>query len=202
MTYVSQHGEDRFLESLFPNDYVGVCVEVGAYNGISLSNTYHFEKKGWKALCIEAIPAQYEECKRIRKESVHAAVSDKDGDAIEFTIFSLGDNQSAISGIEPDQRLIQSHSHLITDTNTISMKTRSLTSILDEYSYPSDIDFISIDVENTELKVLHGLDLNKYNVRCLVIENNFDEPECEEYLKQYGYRKIYRLAVNDFFIKN
>ena len=202
MTYVSQHGEDKFLESLFPNDYVGVCVEVGAYNGISLSNTYHFEKKGWKALCIEAIPAQYEECKRVRKESVHAAVSDKDGDTVEFTIFNLGDNQSAISGIEPDQRLIQSHSHMITDTNTISMKTRTLTSILDEYSYPADIDFISIDVENTEIKVLYGLDLNKYNVKCLVIENNFDEPECGEYLKQYGYRKIYRLAVNDFFIKN
>lgn len=201
MTYTSQHGEDKFMESLFPNDYIGVCVEVGAYNGISLSNTYHFEKKGWRSLCIEAIPHQYEECRKIRKESVHAAVSDKDGEDIEFTIFNLGDNECAISGIEPDERLIESHKHMITGVRTINMSTQTLTTILDTYNYPKQIDFISIDVENTELKVLQGFDFLKYDVKCFVIENNFNEPECEEYLKQYGYRKIHRLAVNDFFIK-
>lgn len=202
MTYTSQHGEDKYIESLFPKDYIGVCVEVGAYNGISLSNTYHFEQNGWKSLCIEAIPYQYELCKKNRKEAVHAAVSDKDGEEIDFTIFNLGDNECAISGIEPDERLITSHSHMITGIRKISMITRTLTSILDELNYPNYIDFISIDVENTELKVLQGLDFTKYNVKCFIIENNFDEPECETFLKQYGYRKIYRLAVNDFFIKD
>ena len=65
-----------------------------------------------------------------------------------------------------------------------------------------NIDFISIDTENTELDVLKGIDLNVYNVKLFVVENNYDEPFCEDYLKQYGYRKINRIAVNDFYMKN
>ena len=50
--------------------------------------------------------------------------------------------------------------------------------------------------------MLKGLDLNKYNVKLFVIENNYDEPVCVDYLKQYGYTKINRIAVNDFYIKD
>ena len=68
-------------------------------------------------------------------------------------------------------------------------------------NFPTDIDFISIDTENTELNVLKGLDLDKYNVKLLVIENNFNEPMIEEYLTKFNYIKIKRLVVNDFYIK-
>ena len=201
MSYTSQHGEDKIIESLFPKDYKGVCVEVGAYDGKRDSNTYYFEKNGWRALCIEPIPEQFEKCKKIRKECVQAAVSNKNSDDLEYTVFSFGDNQSAISGLMSDQRLVDSHAHLITSRNTIHVVSKTLTTILDELKYPTYIDFISIDTENTELDVLKGFDLNKYNVKVLIIENNFNEPFCEEYLKQFGYKKIHRLAVNDFFMK-
>ena len=113
----------------------------------------------------------------------------------------MNDNLSAISGLEPDERLIQSHSHLITDRQICKVKVRSLTSLLDELNYPTNIDFISIDTENTELDVLKGIDFTKYNIKALVIENNFNEPACADYLQQFGYKKINRIAVNDFFIK-
>ena len=34
-----------------------------------------------------------------------------------------------------------------------------------------------------------------------VVENNYNEPFCEEYFSRYGYTKINRIAVNDFYIK-
>ena len=58
--FYGQHLEDEYIKSLFPNDFIGICIEVGAYNGISLSNTYHFELIGWRCLCIEPIPSAYE----------------------------------------------------------------------------------------------------------------------------------------------
>ena len=76
-----------------------------------------------------------------------------------------------------------------------------MNTLFEELKFPTEIDFISIDTENTELDVLKGLDLNKYNVKLLLIENNFDEPFCADYLKQYGYTRIKRIAVNDFFVK-
>jgi FkbM family methyltransferase len=201
MTYYGQHKEDEYIASLFLNKRDGVCIEVGAYDGISLSNTLHFEEKCWRALCIEPIKVAYEKCRQIRKECYNCCISDGDYVDKEFTIFHLNDNLCAISSLEPDQRLIESHKHLITGTEKCNVKVRSLNSLLSELNFPKSIDFISIDTENTELYVLRGIDLNIYNVKLFVIENNYNEPFCENYLSQYGYTKVNRIAVNDFYIK-
>jgi FkbM family methyltransferase len=199
--FYGQHSEDVFIKEIFPNKTNGVCIEVGAYDGISLSNTKHFEEIGWISLCIEPIPTAFEKCKTIRNDCYQCCISDKDKDDAEFTIFHLNDNLCAISSLEPDKRLIESHSNLITDTTKIKVKVRSLNSLLEELQFPKNIDFISIDTENTELDVLKGIDLNVYNVTLFVIENNYNEPFCEDYLSQYGYKKIKRIAVNDFYMK-
>ena len=198
--FYGQHCEDQYIASLFSENYIGTCIEVGAYDGISLSNTYHFEQKGWRALCIEPIISAFEKCKTIRKECINCCIGEKDDDKKEFTIYHLNDNLCAISSLIPDERLIESHKHLITNVTKTSVDVRSLNSLLGELNFPKKIDFISIDTENTELDVLKGIDLNKYDVKLLVIENNYNESYCEEYLKQYGYKKIKRIAVNDFYI--
>ena len=201
MSFYGQHGEDAYIKTLFPDNYIGTCIEVGAYDGISLSNTYYFEQKGWKSLCIEPIPSSFNKCAQIRKECYQCCISENDYADKEFTIFHLNDNLCAISSLEPDQRLIDSHKHLITQVSTCMVKVRSLNSLLAELNFPKKIDFISIDTENTELDVLKGIDFNIYDVKILVIENNYNEPFCEDYLKQFRYTKINRIAVNDFYIK-
>jgi FkbM family methyltransferase len=198
--YYGQHGEDKFLDSMFGEKTHGVCVEVGAYDGVSLSNTYHFEKKGWNALCIEPIQSAYDKCKQVRKNTYQCCVGKEDKDDVEFHIFHLNDNLCAISSLEPDGRLIESHRHLLTNQSTCKSKIRTLNTLFTELNFPTEIDFISIDTENTELDVLKGLDLNKYKVKVLLIENNFDEPFCADYLKPYGYTRVHRIAVNDIFI--
>ena len=61
--FYGQHHEDVFIKTLFPNINNGICIEVGAADGISGSNTKHFEDIGWKSLCIEPIPSYFEKCK-------------------------------------------------------------------------------------------------------------------------------------------
>jgi FkbM family methyltransferase len=199
--FYAQHGEDIFIKTIFPEN-TGTCIEVGAYDGRSMSNTYHFEQLGWKCLCIEPISSVFEKCKSIRKQSVKCCISDSDKEDMEFTIFHLGSNLSAISSLEPDSRLIKSHAHLISNKTTEMVAVRSLTSLMDELNFPRSIDFISIDTENTELDVLKGINFLKYSIKLVIIENNYDEPFCENYLKQFGYTKIKRIAVNDFFLRN
>jgi FkbM family methyltransferase len=204
MSFYSQFGEDKLLASIFPVGHKGVCVEVGAYDGRAGSNTLHFEEKGWKCLCVEPIPKQYEKCRAIRKEVVNCCVGETNRDSEVFTIFKIGsngENESAISSLEPDVRLIESHKHLLHTTEQILVKVKTLTTILDEANFPTTIDFISIDTENTELNVLKGFDFNKYTVSIFLIENNYNEPFCEEYLKPFGYEKKFRLGVNDIFVR-
>lgn len=199
--FFGQHLEDEFINFIFSNIEKGVCIDVGAYDGINGSNTYFFEQKGWDCLCIEPIPDSFNKCNKVRKRTVKCCISNTDKPDTEFTVFALGHNLSAISSLIPDERLIESHKHLITDTSKISVSVRSLTSLLDEIGFNKTIDFISIDTENTELDVLKGIDFYKYDIKMLVIENNFNEPFCENYLLNCGYIKIKRIAVNDFYIK-
>jgi FkbM family methyltransferase len=202
MSFYGQHLEDQYIKQLLAHVNNGICIEVGAYDGVSMSNTYHFENLGWRALCIEPITSVFDKCKQMRKECYQCCISEKDEEDKEFTIFRINnDNLSAISSLVPDQRLIDSHKDMINDITTCRVKVRSLNSLLEELQFPKDIDFISIDTENTELDVLKGIDLTKYNVKLLVIENNFNEPFCEDYLVQYGYTKVNRIAVNDFYLK-
>jgi FkbM family methyltransferase len=200
--YFSQFGEDKFMESLFPERYIGTCVEVGAYNGINGSNTLSFEKKGWKCICIEPLPEHFEKCRINRKYSVNCCISNTNKDDVPFYVYELeGGNQSAISSLEPDMRLVKSHAHLIRKAGQeIRVKCRTLTSVLDEASFPLEIDFISIDTENTEIDVLKGFDFSKYKVKYLIIENNYNESICEDYLAPLGFKKFRRHEVNDFYM--
>ena len=46
----------------------GYFVEIGAANGIELSNTYLLEKNyGWNGICVEPIPDKFKQLKQNRK---------------------------------------------------------------------------------------------------------------------------------------
>ena len=65
--YYSQCKQDQYInESFFKGKDSGVFVDIGAHNGISLSNSYFFEKElGWNGVCIEPMPEVYSELKKI-----------------------------------------------------------------------------------------------------------------------------------------
>ncbi len=201
--FFSQAREDEILASLFEPDHIGTIVDIGASDGKNGSNSLYFERRGWRCICVEPNPKLFEQCDKIRKCSVCCAVGETVGENIPFTIFTLkGDgNQSAISGLQPDPRLIETHAHLIERSEVIHVPVLTLTSILDADSFPTEIDICSIDVENTELSVLKGLDMNKYKVKVFVIENNFHDLEVDMYLAKFGYERFHRQAVNNFYRK-
>jgi FkbM family methyltransferase len=198
----AQFGEDEFFSKLFPTGYIGTCVEVGADDGIKYSNTAFFEEIGWKCLCIEPILEQFEKCKSTRKNAVNCCAGAENKDDTIFHAYYLHDGTAtAISSLEPDSRLISQLGHLISSVVDIPVKTRTLDTLLKEVNFPQKIDFISIDTENTELDVLKGIDLDFYDVTYFIIENNYNEPHCIDYLTKKGYNVITRLGVNDIFKK-
>jgi hypothetical protein len=69
-SYRSQNGEDRWLDAHFGAKRAGFFVEVGAYDGVNLSNTYHFEQCGWTGVLVEPDPDMAERCRRDRPRSV------------------------------------------------------------------------------------------------------------------------------------
>lgn len=66
--YYSQKGQDKYLhEKFFKEKTDGVFVDIGAYDGITISNSYFFEKTlGWQGFCIEPNPEAFEKLKNNR----------------------------------------------------------------------------------------------------------------------------------------
>ena len=46
-SFHAQNGEDRWLDAYFGAKRSGFFVEIGAFDGYNLSNTFHFEQLGW-----------------------------------------------------------------------------------------------------------------------------------------------------------
>lgn len=100
--YYSQHGEDAIAWALF-QDRTGprYFVEVGALDGERFSNTYSFEKSGWRGVCIEPHRDYIDLLRRNRPGSccVHAAVSNWNSDQVNFYANYHGaDLKRALSG--------------------------------------------------------------------------------------------------------
>ncbi len=71
--YYGQHGEDYLLWHLFDFRRTGFFLDVGAHDGVALSNTKSFEEAGWTGICVEPIPEVSDTCRRVRRRVVCAA---------------------------------------------------------------------------------------------------------------------------------
>ena len=88
--YTSQAGQDKMIKkNFFDGKKNGFFIEIGAYDGISGSNCYHFERfLNWDGIAIEPSNIQFEKLKKNRKCKVlNNAISDevKEVEFIEVT---------------------------------------------------------------------------------------------------------------------
>ena len=201
--YYGQFQTDKHISEFFPKGYIGNCMEIGACDGVFVSNTLIFEQQGWNCICVEPNKEYYKSLSKNRKCTVNCACGLENKNDVDFTIFDLhGGNQSAISSLKIDERLVDSHTHLISNSFTEKVNIRTIDEILKQFPLIISLDFLSIDTEGTELDVLQGFDIDKWKPKLFVIENNFNDPQITEYLSVFGYKKVKRIEVNDFYIPN
>ena len=110
-----QFGEDSFILSEFTQSF-GYAIEVGGADGLNGSPTKCLEDKGWKTLLIEPNPQLFTEAKRNRPYVFNCAAGEVCEDNVGMTIYTLnGGNETAVSGLNPNTKLIEQHQHLIED---------------------------------------------------------------------------------------
>lgn len=198
--YYAQFGEDQILAGLFAGTSHGTCVEVGANNGVDGSATLHFEEAGWTCVLVEPIPSLCREIQKRRKAKVfECAASSEEGEAVlQVGIGSpLAHAVSALGG-KSARHIRKRHGF---DTQAITIRTRTLDSILEEAGVAPGIDFISIDVEGHELELLKGFTLDRWRPKILIIEDNgpFWDATISNRIKRDGYRRFLRTGVNDWY---
>lgn len=200
--YHSEHGQDRWLnENIFKGKTGGVFFECGALDGVRDSNSLFFENElGWTGLCVEANPVEYASLAQNRKcATEHCALYDTAG--VEKFVMIEGGlvGWSGIDeAIEPQHRERIEKNIDTANRQTIDIRTMPLADVLRKHGL-TKIDYLSLDIEGAELKVLSVFPFEEFDIDVFDIENNFDNPEIEQIMTEFGYRKIARLGVNDIY---
>lgn len=196
--YYAQFGEDKILNDIFKGKTDGICVEVGGYDGITGSNSYFFEKIGWKCLIVEPMP---EFCKKIRSvrkcDVAEVAASDTKGEAI----FYIAEGVETLSTMEQDvNHFKRIDSEGATGIKEIRVYTDLLTRILLDRGI-RQVDFLSLDVEGHELSALRGLSFEQIRPRILIIEDNSfgANDEIKQFMKNHSYVRFKRTGCNDWY---
>lgn len=208
MKFYSQHGEDCLLWEFFGHKTQGFYVDVGAFDGVHISNSYGFERVGWSGICIEPLPAMFSRCQSQRPDATClnvACVADDTQTSVTFYVEPLGLLSGVQAGREDDvRRRYEKRGLEFSGFEAIHVPARTLNSLLAEYlPAGTPVDFMSIDVEGTELDVLRGLDLARYQPRLLILEANTrdERTTLNAYLAENGYHPARRLGVNMIFAR-
>jgi FkbM family methyltransferase len=195
-TFYSQHGEDSLLSKIF-GIKTGTCVEVGANDGVTFSNTLHFEQQGWTCVLVEPTPRLCTSIRRTRHSKLfECAASFGRGEAV----LNVADGLELYSSVEKTSTMAHAIAAQARPQEQIRVPTRTLDDMLDEAGVRS-VDFVTIDVEGHELSVLKGFTISRWQPRVVIVEDNTDlkdTPVCE-LMRRAGYVRFYRSGGNDWY---
>lgn len=199
MKLYSQLGQDETVFNYYNKLKTGYFVEVGAFDGVSFSNTFALEQVGWKGVCVEPLPCRFSELVKNRScKAYNVAAYQVSGKVLDFVIADSPMLSGDVTRID-----VSRVSNL---NNRISVPTMNLTEILDDAHAPSFIEFLSLDTEGSELDVLKGIDFKKYAFGYMTVEHNFLEPartNIRNFLAENGYEfKCENKWDDDYVLKN
>lgn len=148
----------------------GFFVEFGATNGVDTSNTWLLEKKyGWKGILAEPNPHYQDKLLENRNCFIDKRVVwNESGSTVEF----LSMQEPYISVTKED--LVLQDNEKLRSAVLHELRTVSLGDLLRHYKAPKKIDFISIDVEGSEERILKAFfKEGEYEVALLSVEHNW-----------------------------
>lgn len=191
---------DRYFRQLT----MGRFVEVGAFDGVSYSNTVFLAECGWTGLYIEAHPQFAKVCAEKHKNHPNVkvlpnAVGNREG---QVKLYEIGEcstirwDKSAVDWGGKQERFVMA-----------DMKT--LNTILEEEKWEPGFELLVIDVEQAELDVLAGFNLKHWVPQMVIVETHEQDPAPERNWKakpirkhfiQAGYSVIHTDHINTIFV--
>ena len=201
MEYYSQFNQDEFVyENYFKERTDGIFVDIGAYDGVIGSNSLFFENLGWQGVCIEPNPEMFKKLQELRKcKCVPYAISDKSETARFFQIKEGG--PATLSGLV-DEYSQQAIARINKEVNQedqnfdyIDVECKTFESIV-KYKH---IDYLSLDTEGNELKILQSIDYSEYFIDVITVENNDYDQKFIDFLTQKDYQFVTRLGCDEVF---
>lgn len=201
----SQEGEDMVLQRIFSEKNQGFFVDVGAHHPRRFSNTCLFYRRGWHGINIEPNPESIALFRRERNRDVNLqmGVSDHLG-SMKYYLF----NDPALNSFDRDLANFRAASTHYKIVGHQDIPVDRLDNILKKY-LPNGvkIDFLSIDAEGLDIKVLQSNDWSMFRPSCVLVESlktsieSAMQGEIYRFMKSRGYRLFAKTYNTLFFVE-
>jgi FkbM family methyltransferase len=196
-------GEDLVIRDLFKRHFLnrqtGFYVDIGCYHPALISNTFMFYCTGWRGVCVDANGQLAAKWAQLRPHDtyLHAAVGEADG---EVNLYRHRTNlgMSRISDACPGD-----------DWHPVAEKVpmTQLSTLFEGHVGERSIQFMSIDVEGSEMSVLRSNDWTRWSPEVILLEcHEFDfaAPAAAptiSFLFAQGYALRLRVGMNVVLVK-
>jgi hypothetical protein len=214
-TFHSQYGEDKLLWQMFRGRAHGFFIDIGAYDGVTFSNTCLFERMGWQGIIIEPHRSLFEQAAGTRPRSLAVRAACSSPADRGMMTFTEVEGCPLLSFLHEDEHHLERCRREGRTFTESQVRVQTMDEILDEarhhaWDMPApwsaeqgwSIDLVSLDVEGGEMRVLEGFDLARHRPKVLVIE--CDRPSAaavHPYMAARGYVKVHRQCINDFYVR-
>jgi FkbM family methyltransferase len=168
----------------------GFFIEFGSSDGIGSSNTYILEKEyDWKGILVEPSKGFHKKLAKNRNSIIdHRCVYKESGLKVNFNETLNG----YLSTIHEYSKSDSWKNHRLLGKK-YEVETITLEDLLDTYSAPTNIDYLSIDTEGSEYDILKCFNFEKYKIRIITVEHNYvkeSRNRIHALLKSKGYERV------------
>jgi FkbM family methyltransferase len=181
----SQAGEITLLRKLAEDfECQKWIIDVGANDGVTISNSLPFVELGWRAILIEPAPAVFKKLVancggRDNVTCLQIACCDKSGEADLY--FGMDGEEGFMSTLcKSDNEWFRS----ARSAASVTVKTETITNILRRCGAPSNPGILLVDCEGMDYEALLGLDFEQFRPTVIVTEEYEWEPE--KHATKYG----------------
>ena len=187
----SQNGEQQIILSLF-NGFVGRFLEIGACDGLLVSNTLALVERGWGGVMVEPSPRAFIQLQERhggnpRLTLVHAAIGS--GRILRFW------DESTIGGYSTTEEANRAKwQHLASFKAPFYVPSLTLHQLVTEFAGP--FDFLSIDTEGTSTDLFLSFPFHKVRPRVICVEHDGRIKECLEQARIWQYSEVSRNGEN------
>ena len=187
-------GEDTFISNYFEKQDQGFYVDVGSYHPFFWNNTYLLYKKKWNGINVDANPlsTQLFEFARSDDYNLNIAITSKRKKEIKLYCRR---KMNVLNTTDEDF----AKKNFPNGYDTINVQCSSLNDVLNKTKYKNrPIDFLNVDVENTEKDVLESLNFQVYRPKliCVEIHSKSEEDLKKNVTYNFLLEKNYKIAWN------
>jgi len=185
--------EAELIWEYFERRTEGFFIDVGANDPEKGSQTWFFEQQGWRGILIEPQARFAEKLREARPRStIFQVACGAPGHPDQMPLYIAESPRHSSLG----KNLVEANTKYL---HAEMVKVMTLDEILAASGSPA-VDFISIDVEGTQLDVLRGFSLQRHRPSLLFIEDHLHNLRVHRYLTRHDYRLVKRTGSNNWYV--